>query len=282
MRYTKRRIKTKFTLSGYVETPMSLPNLVESDAEKIVIQPASSDGQLRSSDVKMFEVLFQHLLDVHFYVKNAGGCWISCNASALAFLNYPKLSDVVGKKEKEFFPQQIALEIRRDDLKILSHGQSVLNRIEVIQNSYGDLIWVQTNKLPIYNPEGKIIGIMGLTRPISSVEHLPHELELFSETIAFIRANLADTIRVKDLADVMKLSENQFRRKFKAEFGVTPQQFILRARLQASGHLLRRSTQPIAILASDCGFSDQSYFTKQFKEFFGVTPLEYRKTWINP
>lgn len=260
---------------------MNMPKLMDLDAERIVIQPASDDGQLRSSDVKMFEVLFQHLLDVIFFVKNNGGCWISCNAAALAFLNYSKLSDVIGKKEKAFFPQQIALEIRRDDQTILSQGQSVLNRIEIIQNAFGDLIWVQTDKLPIYNPDGDIIGIIGVSRPISKVENLPHEFELFGEIIAFIRAHLADTIRVKDLADVMKLSENQFRRKFKTEFGVTPQQFILRARLQASGHLLRRSTQPIAILAADCGFSDQSYFTKQFKQFFGMTPLEYRKIWIN-
>jgi PAS domain S-box-containing protein len=258
---------------------MSLPNLTDPATNKIVIRPASQDGQLKTSDVQMFEVLFQHLLDVYFYVKNVGGCWISCNASVLAFLNYSKISDVVGKKEKAFFPHQIAMEIRRDDVKILSHGHSVLNRTEVIQNAYGDLIWVQTNKLPIYHPDGNIIGIMGLSRPISNMEDLPHEISLFSETIAFIRANLAETIRVNDLADVMSLSENQFRRKFKNEFGFTPQQFILRARLQASGHLLRNSSQPIAILASDSGFSDQSYFTKQFKQFFGVTPLEYRRIW---
>jgi len=258
---------------------MNLEILDDIAASKIVIRPSSQDGQLKTSDVQMFEVLFQYLPDVYFFVKNVGGCWISCNASTLAFLNYPKLSDVVGKKEKAFFPRQIALEIRRDDMNILSHGHSVINRTEVIQNAYGGLIWVQTTKLPIYHPDGQIIGIMGLSRPISNIEDLPQEISLFSDTISFIRTHLAEPIRVKDLADVMSLSENQFRRKFKSEFGFTPQQFILRARLQAAGHLLRGGTQPISILASDSGFSDQSYFTKQFKQFFGLTPLEYRKLW---
>ena len=249
------------------------------DKEIIVIQPAAADGQLRRSDVKMFQVLFQHVLDMYFYIKDVDGCWISCNAAALALLNYSKISDVVGKREKDFFPHQIALDIQRDDQNILEHGESVLNRIEIIPNAFGELIWVQTNKLPISDMCGNIIGIIGITRPISNMEDLPQKISLFSETIAFIRSNLASIIKVKDLAQVVKLSENQFRRRFKQEFGVTPQQFILRARLQAAGHLLRGSPKPIAILALESGFSDQSYFTRQFRQYFGETPLQYRRRW---
>ena len=256
-------------------------NLASQTEDKIIIRPSSHSGELCGNDVKMFEVLFQHLPDVYFYVKNINGYWISCNASALALLNFSKTSDVVGKKEEDFFPYQIASEIQKDDQNILDHGHSVLNRIEIIPNAYGDLIWVQTNKLPISDPDGNVIGIIGITRPISNMEDLPREFELFSESISFIRSNLGNIIKVKDLADLIKLSENQFRRKFKKEFGVTPQQFILRARLQAAGHSLRNGSKPIATIALECGFSDQSYFTKQFNSFFGETPLQYRRRWTS-
>ena len=260
---------------------MKISNSSETLYKKITIQPNSRNGQLQGDDVRMFEVLFQHLLDVFFYVKDIHGCWISCNASSLALLNFSKISDVVGKKEADFFPQKIAVEIRRDDKSILEEGQSILNRIEVIPDAFGDLIWVQTNKLPIFNPNGDVIGIMGITRPISNMEDLPQEFSLFRETITFIRKNLANNIKVEDLSQRMKLSENQFRRKFKEEFSITPQQFILRARLQATGNLLRNGNKPIASIAAECGFSDQSYFTKQFKPFFGETPLQYRRRWNN-
>lgn len=256
-------------------------NLTGNAEEKIIISPTSHSGELSSNDVKMFEVLFQHLPDVYFYVKNINGYWISCNASSLALLNFSKTSDVVGKKEEDFFPYQIASEIQKDDQNILNHGHSVLNRIEIIPNAYGDLILVQTNKLPISDPNGNVIGIIGITRPISNMEDLPREFELFSETISFIRSNLANVIKVIDLANFTKLSENQFRRKFKREFGVTPQKFILRARLQAAGHSLRNGSKPIVTIALECGFSDQSYFTKQFNSFFGETPLQYRRRWIS-
>jgi len=275
-------MKTSSTTENVLtESALTEGALTEGVDEKIVILSVGQDGQLRGSDVKMFELLFQHLPDVYFYAKDVDGCWISCNASSLALLNYSKLSDVVGKRESDFFPQQIALEILRDDENILTKGKSVLGRIEIIPNAFGELIWVQTNKLPIYDVAGKVIGIIGVTRPISNMEDLPQRFELFSETIAFIRANLAVTIKVTELAALVKLSENQFRRRFKSDFGVTPQQFILRARLQSAGHLLRSSAQPIAGLAADSGFSDQSYFTKQFKQFFGETPLQYRRRWAS-
>jgi len=258
---------------------MNASNIDDIADNKIVIQTASPDGQLCSNDVKMFEVLFQHFLDVYFYVKDLNGCWVSCNTASLALLNFSKISDVVGKKEEDFFPPEIASEIEKDDQNILQYGQSVLNRIEIIQNTYGELIWVQTHKLPIYDPIGNVIGIIGVTRPISNMEDLPQEFELFSETITFIRSNLGNVIKITDLSGLVNLSENQFRRKFKNEFGVTPQQFILRARLQASGHLLRSSSKPIATIALETGFSDQSYFTRQFKLFFNETPLQYRRRW---
>lgn len=256
---------------------MSKTSFIPTD--KIVIQPAYPDGKLTGDDVRMFEILFQHVLDMYFYVKDVHGEWVSCNTASLALLNFTKISDVVGKKEKDFFPRQIAQDIQRDDQNILEKGESVLNRIEVIPNAFGELIWVQTHKLPISDKSGKIIGIIGITRPISDMQVLPQEFSLFRETISFIRSNLNKVIKVDELASFLKLSENQFRRKFKQEFGVTPQQFILRTRLLACGHALRESTTPIASLALENGFSDQSYFTKQFKQYFGETPLQYRRRW---
>lgn len=147
----------------------------------------------------------------------------------------------------------------------MEHGASVLNRIEVIPNAFGELIWVQTNKLLLSDKTGKVIGIIGVTRPISNMEDLPQAFSLFRETTTFIRENLAKAIKIEELASFLKLSENQFRRKFKQEFGVTPQQFILRARLQASGQLLRTSKTSIADIASDCGFSTVTWVQKNTK-----------------
>ena len=244
-----------------------------------VVQPLSEDGCLRRHDVEMFEALFDNLLDVYFYAKDINGRWISCNTASLKLLNLTKVRDVIGVKEEDFFPKKIAEDIWQDDQKILNNGQSVLNRVELITNSYGELIWVNTNKLPIYSTSKKVIGIIGITRPIMEQKELPQKYELFNGVVEYIRENLTSTIMISDLAREANLSESQLRRKFKQEFGLSPQAFIRQARLQAAAHLLRTETNTISQVAFQSGFSDQSYFTRQFKIFFGKTPKSYSQSW---
>jgi len=138
---------------------------------------------------------------------------------------------------------------------------------------------VNTNKLPIFGENEKVVGIIGITRPLLEQKALPKKYELFSEVIDYIRANLAKTIVVADLARAANLSESQLRRKFQQEFGLSPQAFIQRARLQTAAHLLRSETNTISQVAFQSGFSDQSYFTRQFKKLFGKTPKSYSQSW---
>ena len=84
------------------------------------MEPAAQDGMLRRADVSMFEVIFQHLLDVYFYVKDINGRWISCNTASLELLNMSQVSQVIGQRENSFFPERIAKDIRADDLTILN------------------------------------------------------------------------------------------------------------------------------------------------------------------
>jgi AraC-like DNA-binding protein len=71
---------------------------------------------------------------------------------------------------------------------------------------------------------------------------------------------------------------SQFRKRFRGLFGLSPNEFILRTRLQRAARLLKSTDDPLIRIAIDCGFGDQSYFTKRFRDFFGVTPRRYRLT----
>ena len=48
-------------------------------------------------------------------------------------------------------------------------------------------------------------------------------------------------------------------------------------RVDRAAELLTTTDLPLAIIAMECGFQDQSYFTKVFKRYRRVRPLEYRK-----
>ena len=57
---------------------------------------------------------------------------------------------------------------------------------------------------------------------------------------------------------------------------MTPMQYVLRVRINASCQLLTSTGRSVAEIALACGFYDQSYFTKQFHKQLGQTPTEYR------
>jgi AraC-like DNA-binding protein len=76
---------------------------------------------------------------------------------------------------------------------------------------------------------------------------------------------------------MVHLSVSQFDRKFKRLFQMTPQQYILRVRINAAAQTLATEAISVAEIAQQAGFYDQSYFTKQFRKQMGLTPSAYRR-----
>ena len=81
---------------------------------------------------------------------------------------------------------------------------------------------------------------------------------------------------VAGLARMAKLSPYHFLRSFKAVTGVTPHQWLLRARLRAAAEKLAATKAPVTEIALDVGFEDLSNFTRTFRAEFGASPREYR------
>lgn len=79
-----------------------------------------------------------------------------------------------------------------------------------------------------------------------------------------------------DLAGVACLSPYHFSRSFKLALGVGPQRYIMQRRLERAKTLLRRNDQPLAWIAQEAGFSDQSHLTSLFRHEVGVTPGRFR------
>ena len=105
---------------------------------------------------------------------------------------------------------------------------------------------------------------------------LPEGYRQFSKVIACVEDRYRASLEVSELARIACLSESQFRKRFVKLFKIPPSKFINRIRVQTAAKLLLSSDDPIAEIALQCGFCDQSYFTRQFSSFFGLTPKRYR------
>ena len=229
-----------------------------------------------------FAELFEHVEDVYFYLKDADSRWLGCNAANLALFNAVDRSEIIGKSDWDFYPEQIAREIIEDDRQVIQTGKPLIDKFEVIIDEYFRLIWVSTTKIPARDAEGRICGLMGLTRVVDTTSMLPAGAGRFARVIAHVEQNYRGTLEVSELAEIACLSESQFRKRFARLFKMSPQKFITRIRVQTAAKLLASGAVPIAEVALRCGFCDQSYFTRQFSSFFGTSPKKYRDRWTSP
>lgn len=98
-----------------------------------------------------------------------------------------------------------------------------------------------------------------------------------------VRDHLHDRIdhavTTDDLAGVAGLSRFQLTRQFQRVFGLPLHAYHLQIRLEEARRRLRRG-DPIATVAADLGFVDQSHFHRRFRARFGVTPAGWRRTAI--
>jgi AraC family transcriptional regulator len=79
-----------------------------------------------------------------------------------------------------------------------------------------------------------------------------------------------------DLAGVACLSPFHFSRSFKLALGVGPQRYIMQRRLERAKTLMRRTNQPLARIALEAGFSDQSHLSSVFRRQTGASPGRFR------
>lgn len=93
----------------------------------------------------------------------------------------------------------------------------------------------------------------------------------------FIAAHLGDNPSLREIAAAAGLSQFHFARQFKESLGLSPHQFMLRARIERAKYLLAGSNRSLVEVSLVTGFANQSHFTTAFKRLVGVTPKRYRE-----
>ena len=106
---------------------------------------------------------------------------------------------------------------------------------------------------------------------IAAPPSLSHQLhDIMSE-------NISGDCGVERLVETLAISESTLRRRLKAE-GTSIQAIRDRTKLGHGLHLVQTTIEPIGRIAEYCGYHSQSRFTDRFKQLFGITPTELRKT----
>lgn len=96
--------------------------------------------------------------------------------------------------------------------------------------------------------------------------------------IAFIEKNYHSSFSLEDLADIINISPQHLCRLFKHAFNMRPFAYLTGYRVQKAKELILEPHMPqINEIAKRVGYNDASYFCAIFKEYEGITPVEFRK-----
>ena len=121
------------------------------------------------------KTLFQAIPDL-IWIKDVNGVFLLCNSRFEDFFGV-KETEIIGKTDYDFVDKSLADSFRANDNKVMESAQININEEKVYFASDGHEEILQTTKVPIYDKKGKINGVLGVARDISSIKKIQKELE---------------------------------------------------------------------------------------------------------
>lgn len=98
-----------------------------------------------------------------------------------------------------------------------------------------------------------------------------------SEARGYLEKRFAEPVQMSALAEHLGLSRARMFEVFKETTGLTPNDYLLRQRIERAKERLTQTSQPITEIALGVGFSSSQYFANVFRRYTGMTPLAHRK-----
>ena len=103
-------------------------------------------------------------------------------------------------------------------------------------------------------------------------------IDVVDKVVEYIERHLSEELSVRQLANLAYVSPDHLTRSFKKRFQQTVSDYIPRKRMTLAGELLCDRKLTVTMVSDCVGFGNYSYFTEQFKKYYGMTPREYQNS----
>ncbi|WP_137935941.1 AraC family transcriptional regulator [Chitinivorax sp. B] len=254
--------------------PPRLP-VAETDTERLI---AWRQGFLTQLASPMFlEALFDRMPDIVFSIKDRAGRYVYISDACAERCGLSNRLEAIGCTARQLFPVEMAARYEAQDAELFSTGQPVLDNLDLTLLADGKPGWCLTNKVPLHDRYGGVIGLACLSRDLQEPSRAGMIDAPFAATVDYIHTHFAEPLRMESLAEQAGLSVAQFERRMKKVFQLSAGQFLLKCRIDAAATRLRQGREKIADIALACGFFDQSALSRQFRQLTGLSPRQYRE-----
>ena len=219
--------------------------------------------------------LMDALPNVGFYVKDADDRIVTLNARNCEISALKDEFDAIGRRSSDLFPDAISRECLARDALVRKTGKAVVGGVNYVpvDRSQRPTIY---SVFPLHDAKGKIIGTMCGFYETSSTDMSHLARMQLKPALDWLVTHDGETVSLKELATLTKLSVTHFRRLFTSTFNESPAKYALRLRLNRARLALETTDDTIAAIAATAGFYDQSHFIKAFRNIYKLTPTAYR------
>ena len=144
---------------------------------------ARQTQSLRNSEVHL-RALVNTIPDL-IWLKSADGVYLSCNSMFERFVGV-KEADLLGKTDYDFFDKELADFFREHDCKAMEAGDSTINEEWVTFADNGHKALLETSKTPMRDPEGKLVGVLGIGHDITERKRTETYKEMSREVLQIL------------------------------------------------------------------------------------------------
>ena len=232
-------------------------------------------GSAQISPDSQLGELFNYLPMVVFYSKDLQGTFTGGNRR-FEEMHGLDSGGMVGLTDYDLHSPEIASRYRAEDHRVIASGMPVPNQAWMVPDGNGVLRWWISSKIPLRDNSGAICGVAGVMYEISRMGGIMEPFARLEPALQMIHEQPGSTLATGRMAAACNFSASQFNRVFRQLMGQSPQQYLVRHRLEIAKRLLVRTELPLAEIAMQAGFYDASVMGKKFRELEGSTPRAFR------
>ena len=222
------------------------------------------------------EALFDQLPDIVFFVKDRDGRYVAANRTLVERCGLNDKRELLGKRPSDVLGETLGRSYEDQDEMVLRSGQPIVDQLELHVIRSRDIGWCLTSKLPLAGRDRGTAGLVGVSRDLGLPDVSSDEFAHIADAIDYAERNIAERPTIRALARIADMSVYQLDRRMQRVFGLTTGQWYLKTRISFASRLLVESDTPIADVAFEAGYADQSSFTRQFRRSTGLSPSQYR------
>ncbi|MEX9253200.1 helix-turn-helix domain-containing protein [Pseudenterobacter timonensis] len=225
--------------------------------------------------ISLIAPLLNAIPNVVFFVKDCQARYLLVNMTLARRCGFKHVASLLGKTSADVFPSALGQGYTEQDLRVLRDGVTLRDQLEM--HLYNGRVrgWCLTQKLALRDSYGRVIGMAGISHDLQEAQARHPAWQRLAIVDDHIRNHYHRPIAMEELTELSGMSVAQIERYCKRIFHLTPRQMIHKVRLEKATELLAGET-PITDIALQCGYTDHSAFSRQFKAMTGTTPRDFR------